>query len=142
MYAQADPSQVLDVQDKNHLEHIVNELENQIGLKHAGINASYNNECLTVLDLARGNFFPASDPEGRMRREQFVTIQGILITADWLASSQEAGRMQIPPLNFQQFPFQPYDYQTEAGRHRQSIFITLPTGKGKTEAALYWALLA
>ena len=68
-------------------------------------------------------------------RESFIKIQGILNYSDWLAS----GSHDIPNLHFSQdFIKNPYHYQTTARNTRGNVFITLPTGSGKTETALCW----
>lgn len=80
---------------------------------------------------------PSSLEDGIILREYFVEIQGILNYSDWLAS----GQAEISNLNFKEnFLLNPYHYQIKAKNTLGNVFITLPTGSGKTETALSWVI--
>lgn len=76
-----------------------------------------------------------------------ILLRGITITADHMAS---AGVAPIPsplPMPWQQLAARlsgldaVYTHQrASAAAHGQSVLLAAPTGSGKTEAALYWAL--
>lgn len=69
-------------------------------------------------------------------REDFVKIQGCLMYADYLASAEkEVEKFRFPS----KYVDEEYYYQIKAMKLRGNVFITLPTGTGKTETALYWA---
>jgi len=69
-------------------------------------------------------------------REHFVKIQGCLMCADYLASAEkEVEEFRFPS----KYVDEEYYYQIKAMKLRGNVFITLPTGTGKTETALYWA---
>lgn len=69
-------------------------------------------------------------------REDLIYVQGVLEQSDWLAS---AGK-NLMQISFpQNLVARDYDYQEKASLIKGNIFITLPTGSGKTETALYWA---
>lgn len=69
-------------------------------------------------------------------REDFVKIQGCLMYADYLASAEK----EVEELRFpSKYVDKEYYYQIKAMKLRGNVFITLPTGTGKTETALYWA---
>ena len=64
-------------------------------------------------------------------------MQGILNYSDWLAS----GQTEISNLSFKEnFLPNPYHYQIKAKNTLGNVFITLPTGSGKTETALSWVV--
>lgn len=82
------------------------------------------------------NWRPSSSKAGREKREKFVAIQGVLQQADWLTSSGSTlARLTFPEVIHPQ----PWPYQTKAAQIKGNLFITLPTGTGKTETSLYWA---
>jgi CRISPR-associated endonuclease/helicase Cas3 len=81
--------------------------------------------------------FAKSFEEGIRLREYFVEIQGMLNYSDWLAS----GQTETSLLNFKEnFLPNPYHYQIKAKNTTGNVFITLPTGSGKTETALSWVI--
>lgn len=70
-------------------------------------------------------------------RDVFVKMQGCLMYADYLSS---AGKDFASTVFFpRKFVNKEYVYQLRANRLKGNLFITLPTGTGKTETALYWA---
>ncbi len=79
-----------------------------------------------------------SNPE----KELFIFLKGLLISADWLASG---GYRNIPPIVKPQLLLMEegkalYFHQKEAAECKGHLFAKLPTGTGKTELALNWAV--
>ncbi len=129
--------------------------------------ATYGVQPLTLVPLAAAQAMPTHAAERIMVRlkqyRQYVAglddpappamlvapilLRGLLITADHMAS---AGVETLPPALHiawealaQRNPSTttPYTHQRESATHAaQSLLLAAPTGSGKTEAALYWAV--
>jgi len=75
-----------------------------------------------------------------------VTLRGLTTTADHMASAhlvQVPKAIQIPWEHFayENLKIQTYYHQREsAASHHTSAMLVAPTGSGKTEAALFWAM--
>ena len=96
----------------------------------------FSKNCQECLTASRFQFGTPDIEDGIDLREKFVIIEGILNNADWLAS----GSQPIPkPTFLEKFNPTLYPYQETAKNTTGNVFITLPTGSGKTETALYWA---
>jgi CRISPR-associated endonuclease/helicase Cas3 len=135
LYRDVSDDQILEVIDKDAFKKIVLSLTDRIGISLDKIDSCFEKSCKHVLREAKGNFDFNSYDEGITMREYFIKIQGILNYADWLAS----GSANIPSLNLSKdFLKKPYHYQETARNTKGNVFITLPTGSGKTEAALCW----
>lgn len=71
-----------------------------------------------------------------------IVMRGLVTQADHLASAR-AGALQDTALPDPDEWFHPdatpYDHQLHATHHDGSLFLSAPTGSGKTEAALLWA---
>jgi CRISPR-associated endonuclease/helicase Cas3 len=127
----------LEVSNKQIFEDIVYRLAKRIGINAFEITECYTKDCKLVLDQSKFNLPVLSSVEdGIGLREYFVEIQGILNYSDWLASGQKE-----VSLNFKDnFLSEPYHYQIKAKNTTGNVFITLPTGSGKTETALLWLI--
>ncbi len=127
----------LELANKEAFENIVYGLAKRIGINAFDITEYYAKNCKLALDQSKLNLpIPSSLVDGIRLREYFVEIQGILNYSDWLAS----GQVEIP-LNFKDnFLPEPYHYQIKAKNTIGNVFITLPTGSGKTETALLWLI--
>lgn len=135
LYSEVSDEQVLEVVDKNAFKKIVHSLMDRIDISLGKLDSCFENSCKHVLREAKYNFDVNSYDEGVTMREYFIKIQGILNYADWLAS----GSTNIPSLNLSKdFLKKPYHYQETARNTKGNLFITLPTGTGKTETALCW----
>ncbi|GIU72272.1 MAG: CRISPR-associated helicase/endonuclease Cas3 [Candidatus Nitrosocaldaceae archaeon] len=124
----------LIIKEKSEFEDIINKLCNQLSIHEPNFNEVYRTKPKKVLILAKDRIFNYEGDKNKLR-EDFIYIQGILEQSDWLASSKE----EIPKLEIPKLVSKNYDYQDLALRSIGNIFITLPTGAGKTETALYWA---
>lgn len=134
LYSEASDSQRLEIMNKAHFKNIVSLLADRIGIELDEIDTCFSINCKQVLREAKYNFDPPIDDCITMR-ENFIKIQGILNYSDWFAS----GGADIPSLNFaKNFIKNPYYYQQTALNVKGNLFITLPTGTGKTETALCW----
>lgn len=70
-------------------------------------------------------------------RKQIVLLRGLLIAADHLASGHQA----VPPsLPTPRWAYRWYPFQQQVGSVEGDVVVEAPTGSGKTEAALLWAL--
>ncbi len=139
LYSLVDDTQKLEVENRIEFEGIVNNLLRKIGVKidvSSCISDYYNQNCKIVFNKAKFNFASSfSSTEDKVRlREYYITIQGVLNYSDWLASGQQ----EISNIVLKDFIISPYDYQVKAKTIKDNLFITLPTGAGKTETALYW----
>jgi CRISPR-associated endonuclease/helicase Cas3 len=126
----------LRVANKNHFETIIYELAKRIGIDNFDVADCYTKNSRSVLDQVKMDLPLISDFEDGVRlREYFVEIQGILNYSDWLASGQpETSHLDLK----ENFILNPYHYQVKARNTYGNVFITLPTGSGKTETALSW----
>jgi CRISPR-associated endonuclease/helicase Cas3 len=137
LYALADDTQKLEVENKCEFENVIDSLLRRIGIGEENALISdnyYNRKCKAVLNQCKFNFSPSASDDKIKLREDFIIIQGILNYSDWLASGQE--EFQKPEMK--DFIPDPYHYQKKARTVNDNLFITLPTGSGKTETALYW----
>jgi CRISPR-associated endonuclease/helicase Cas3 len=135
LYSEVGDEQTLQVIDKDHLRSIVLTLANRIGIELNEIDSCLDDSCRHVFLEAKHNFDYNSHDEAITLREQFIKIQGILNYADWFAS----GSKDISSIHFSKdFIKKPYQYQQIASITKGNVFITLPTGSGKTETALCW----
>ena len=121
------------------LDSIVNRICSELGLDgknaHIGPFEAPKKSLARAKDVAL-NWNSGSAKWGRVKRDEFVTIQGILEQADWLASSGK----HLTSLAFpEEIHPTPRPYQLKASGIEGNLFITLPTGTGKTETALNWA---
>lgn len=90
-----------------------------------------------IFDNAR-NYI--SDDSNFLWRELLVYSQGLLIRADYYASSNSMPQKKVIfPVDIISKDKRLYWYQKEAQQANQDIFIQIPTGRGKTETALLWA---
>jgi CRISPR-associated endonuclease/helicase Cas3 len=85
--------------------------------------------------------FRSLDPE--MWRREYILIQGILEQSDWLASGTQdvAATLKFPQTLFSAkgTPITPDEIQETASKTLGNAFVLRPTGRGKTETALFWA---
>jgi CRISPR-associated endonuclease/helicase Cas3 len=70
-------------------------------------------------------------------RKKLILLRGILIAADHLASGHHT---VPPPLPTPQWTYRWYPFQRQMGHIHGDVLLEAPTGSGKTEAALLWAL--
>ncbi|MEM3398022.1 MAG: CRISPR-associated helicase Cas3' [Nitrososphaerota archaeon] len=80
--------------------------------------------------------------EKKKLREDLIFIQGVLLQADWLASSRKEKTLLCYPAELVMTNKKREDlnrFQKLASLIEGDIFITLPTGFGKTETSLFWA---
>ena len=140
LYGDTSAQQSLEITNKEHFENLVLKLAELIGISGVEPSDFYDVSCLKILRNAKYDFMPLTVDEGITLREYFVTIQGILNYSDWLASGVKKANSMMSTVDFKRKKFvsKPYSYQLEAKNLRGNIFITLPTGAGKTETALYW----
>ena len=140
LYKDANAQQSLEVTDKHHFENLVFRLAESTGIRSVVPSDFYDVSCVKILHNAKYDFMPSSVKEGIKLREYFVIIQGILNYSDWLASGMGARAKAAfaVGLNKRDIVPKPYSYQLAARNIDGNIFITLPTGSGKTETALYW----
>jgi len=125
----------ISIKEKDELNYIINMIFNKLGINS---NININISCARpkqILISVKDRVF--NDYKDKIRlREDFIYIQGILETADWLASDKS----QLTELKFpSSLVDKNYDYQDIVKGIKGNIFIMLPTGAGKTETALYWA---
>jgi len=81
-----------------------------------------------------------SDNSNFLWRELLVYSQGLLIRADYYASSNSIPKKGVAfPVNIIGKDKSLYWHQKEVQQINQNIFIQIPTGRGKTETALLWA---
>lgn len=125
---------------KSELKLIVQELLNRLGVKD--IAPKIEEEIGLRVFYQAKDALPIAIAERKKLREEFILIQGVLIQSDWLASSMK----KISPLYYPKHIVKTkkrrkdFDhYQRIASTVRGNLFITLPTGYGKTETALFWA---
>lgn len=70
-------------------------------------------------------------------RKQIVLLRGLLVAADHLASGHQT---VPPPLPSPRWAYHWYPFQQQVGGTEGDVIVEAPTGSGKTEAALLWAL--
>ncbi len=124
----------LIISNTNELNNVINKLSYELNL-----NSDINIDQITKIKPKK-IYIESKDravnyDDRRKLREDFIYIQGILETADWLAS----GNDKLLRLDFPNLVVKKYDYQDLVRTIHSNIFIMLPTGAGKTETALYWA---
>jgi len=84
-------------------------------------------------------------------RTLYTYVSGILNLADWLASARFSKTRDKTPIEFQIQPskqeFMKHlsfdklrDFQEELSLSSQSVLVEIPTGEGKTEGSLLWAI--
>jgi len=82
-------------------------------------------------------------------RVLYSYVSGILTTADWIASARF--NQTAPITTFQSIPLKKNfiahltfdklrDFQNELSNSSQSVLVEIPTGEGKTEGSLLWAI--
>jgi len=83
-------------------------------------------------------------------REYFSLLRGIMMSSDHIASaflSQNGTTKNYLPRHIPRFSnynvisYNPYGFQLGAAKARGNLILRAPTGSGKTEAALLWAML-
>jgi CRISPR-associated endonuclease/helicase Cas3 len=77
------------------------------------------------------------------QRENISLLRGLVISADHITSAGNDMPIRIP--RFSDYhntiePQTPYGYQARASKHVGNLILRSPTGSGKTQAALMWAL--
>ncbi|MDD3743076.1 MAG: CRISPR-associated helicase Cas3' [Lentimicrobiaceae bacterium] len=114
-------------------------------------NFSWNFDENGILDSLNIILSESNTSEKKRIREIYGFITGNLIRADWLASGSyittrefistdefwEKIRLRA---NDKKRKFVKKAFQEEASRSRENLLIKIPTGEGKTEASLLWAL--
>ena len=142
LYANAPNPQFLEVEDENYFTEIIEMFCSKIGIEKPEIQKVFSKNCQDCLTKSKFQFATPNISDGINLREKFVIIEGILNNADWLAS----GSQPIPKPKFLERFTNPdgtaqnlHPYQQTAKTSNGNVFITLPTGSGKTETALYWA---
>jgi CRISPR-associated endonuclease/helicase Cas3 len=124
----------LMVTNINRLKDIINRLSSELDL-NSNMDIDEINGTRPKKIYVESNARAVNDyNDKRKLREDFIYIQGILETADWLAS----GNDKLIRLDFPNLVAKKYDYQDAVRTIHNNIFIMLPTGAGKTETALYW----
>jgi len=141
LYETYDSSLQLQIAEKDELHATLEQVSSELGIRNEELPDFCDSPKLVLLKARDNivNWRPYSVKAGRLKRELFVKIQGILEQADWLVSSKTTLRNLAFPEQFISSPKQPHDYQIRAGQIKGNLFITLPTGTGKTETSLYWA---
>ncbi|WP_290596144.1 MULTISPECIES: CRISPR-associated helicase Cas3' [unclassified Archaeoglobus] len=122
----------IEIKAVNELKAIISGLLSTMGYD---VEIDLNNLDLPrkILELARKQIV---GKYASQIREDFVEIQGCLMYADYLASAEK----EVEDFRFpSKFVEEEYYYQIKAMKLMGNVFITLPTGTGKTETALYWA---
>jgi len=82
-------------------------------------------------------------------RTLYTYVSGILNLADWLASARFSGRKA--EISFKNIPSKEVfirhlsfdglrEFQEDLSRTNQSVLVEIPTGEGKTEGSLLWAI--
>lgn len=133
LYDQLNPP--LSINDKQELEDIVNKLCVLLNINRPDLSAIYDKSPKKILVRAKDSILN-SNIDKRGLRKDFIYVQGVLQEADWLASSKtELLKLDIPD----RLVKNNHPYQDKALTSKYNIFVTLPTGSGKTETALYWA---
>ncbi|GIV18866.1 MAG: CRISPR-associated helicase/endonuclease Cas3 [Armatimonadota bacterium] len=70
-------------------------------------------------------------------REKLTLLRGVLIAADHLASGHHT---VPPPLKPPQWNYSWYPFQQQMSGAKGDVLLEAPTGSGKTEASLLWAM--
>jgi CRISPR-associated endonuclease/helicase Cas3 len=141
LYETYDANLQLQIAEEYELHDTLEQVSSELGIRNED-QPDFHGPPKLVLLRARDNivnWHPYSAKAGRLKRELFIKIQGVLEQADWLVSAKTTLRNLAFPEQFISSPNQPRDYQTKAGQIKGNLFITLPTGTGKTETSLYWA---
>ncbi len=125
----------LCINNKQEFEAIINRLCNLLDIDTPDLSSIYNTKPKKILTDAKSRIGSYEGDRSRLR-EDFIYVQGILQQSDWLASSREDLLKLDMPAKLVEVN---YPYQDKALQNMHNIFITLPTGSGKTECALYWA---
>lgn len=87
--------------------------------------------------------------ENHKLRTLYTYCSGILNLADWMASARFNG--SLPKTNFKSIPTKenfisklPFDrlraFQDSLSKCKQNVLVEIPTGEGKTEGSLLWAI--
>lgn len=136
LYSNAPNPFYLKVDDENELEKIIGYFCNKIGIEKPDMQKVFSKNCQKCLTSSQFDFGTPTIDNGKDLREKFVIIEGILNNADWLASGAQRIVKPNIPAKFQNQDL--YSYQKTARDTTGNVFITLPTGSGKTESALFW----
>ncbi|MEM2003698.1 MAG: CRISPR-associated helicase Cas3' [Nitrososphaeria archaeon] len=131
------------ISDVNILElkMILSNLINSIGIQETFIKIEKMDSMKFFLK-AKEELASLTYSEKKKLREDFIFIQGVLMQADWLASSKKEKNVLNYPVELVRTDKKREDlnkFQRLASMVEGDIFITLPTGFGKTETSLFWA---
>lgn len=136
-----DASPKIDQQALFEVKLIISELISSMGIGVFPPELEIENGVRIFLK-AKENLVGLSYIEERKLREDFIIIQGVLMQADWLASSRREREPIYYPNELVRVDKRRDDlnrFQELASLVTGDIFITLPTGFGKTETSLFWA---
>ena len=107
--------------------------------KECSYNFDFKKE---IFDLVELKELLAFNKEYHKFRMLYSYVSGILTQADWIASARFNGfdtkiLIQKPNLSF---PFELRQFQKELKKTKESVLVEIPTGEGKTEGSILWAI--
>lgn len=82
--------------------------------------------------------YRTSTPLQRERRRMLILLRGLLMAADHLASGYQCTPATLPSSPRWNYAWRPF--QQEMAQHLGHLIVEAPTGSGKTEGAILWAL--
>lgn len=102
----------------------------------------------SLFDKARNTLITSTILSSQEKRYLYTLINGVISYCDWCASLPHSPYIRISSKKlegklteyFCNKNLIPYSYQNKAKQIEEDILIQLPTGKGKTETALFWLL--
>jgi len=125
----------IEAEDISEFQEIINSLLRTLGFSNDFVlNIDNLRTPKAVFEIAKRQILLRKD--GLIQRNKLVYINGVLMQSDYYSS---AGWEEEPFEYPNSIVETPYSYQKIAGEIQENLFITLPTGAGKTETALYWA---
>ncbi|CZE47553.1 CRISPR-associated helicase/endonuclease Cas3 [Campylobacter geochelonis] len=94
------------------------------------------------------DFADLEDDEKLKLKILYAYVSGILNLADWLASAKFEGvelsfvfkECNLTKVLQNKFMFQLRDFQKELSCYNENVLVEIPTGEGKTEGSLLWAV--